>query len=73
VTRDRRAIWCEWYNSAFFTPDGKLASILSLVSDVTARVEAEEQLLQAAVNDALTGLPNRNSLAGAASSTRSCA
>ena len=63
LTRDGRAIWCEWYNSAFFTPDGKLASILSLVSDVTARVEAEEQLQQAAVNDALTGLPNRNSLA----------
>jgi diguanylate cyclase (GGDEF)-like protein/PAS domain S-box-containing protein len=63
VTRDGRAIWCEWYNSAFFAPDGTLASVLSLVADVTARFEAEEQLRQAAVNDALTGLPNRNSLA----------
>jgi diguanylate cyclase (GGDEF)-like protein/PAS domain S-box-containing protein len=62
-TRDGRAIWCEWYNSAFFSEDGKLASILSLAEDVTARVDAEEQLRQAAVHDALTGLPNRNSLA----------
>jgi diguanylate cyclase (GGDEF)-like protein/PAS domain S-box-containing protein len=42
---------------------GKLTSILSLAEDVTARVDAEEQLRQAAVHDALTGLPNRNSLA----------
>jgi diguanylate cyclase (GGDEF)-like protein/PAS domain S-box-containing protein len=63
LTKDGRAIWCEWYNSAFFDEDGKLASILSLAEDVTARVDAEEQLRQAAVLDSLTGLPNRNSLA----------
>ncbi len=63
LTRDARVIWCEWYNSAFFDADGKLASILSLAEDVTARVESDEQLKQAAVLDALTGLPNRNSLA----------
>jgi diguanylate cyclase (GGDEF)-like protein/PAS domain S-box-containing protein len=62
-TREGRTIWCQWYNSAFFDSDGKLASILSLAEDVTARVDAEEQLRQAAVHDALTGLPNRNSLA----------
>ncbi|HUP97737.1 MAG TPA: diguanylate cyclase [Usitatibacter sp.] len=62
-TKDGRAIWCEWYNSAFFDGEGRLASILSLAEDVTARVDAEEQLKQAAVHDALTGLPNRNSLA----------
>jgi diguanylate cyclase (GGDEF)-like protein/PAS domain S-box-containing protein len=62
-TRDGRAIWCEWYNSAFFDERRHVASILSLVQDVTARVDAEEQLKQAAVHDALTGLPNRNSLA----------
>ena len=63
LTRDGRAIWCEWYSSSFFDDSGRLASILSLGQDVTARVEAEEQLKQAAVHDALTGLPNRNSLA----------
>ncbi|HUP29904.1 MAG TPA: diguanylate cyclase [Usitatibacter sp.] len=63
TTRDGRPIWCEWYNSAFFDADGKPLSILSLGEDVTARVDSEEQLKQAAVNDALTGLPNRNALA----------
>ncbi|HEX7559317.1 MAG TPA: diguanylate cyclase [Usitatibacter sp.] len=63
VTQDGRTIWCQWYNSAFFHEGGKLASILSLAEDVTARVDADEQLRQAAVHDALTGLPNRNSLA----------
>ena len=63
VTKDGRTIWCQWYNSAFFDEEGKISSILSLAEDVTARVDAEEQLRQAAVHDALTGLPNRNSLA----------
>ena len=63
ATRDGRIIWCEWYNSAFFDEDGKLASMLSFAEDVTARVDAEEQLKQAAVLDSLTGLPNRHSLA----------
>ncbi len=62
VTKDGRTLWCQWYNSAFFDEDGRLASILSLAEDVTARVDADEQLRQAAVLDALTGLPNRNSL-----------
>jgi diguanylate cyclase (GGDEF)-like protein/PAS domain S-box-containing protein len=62
-TREGRAIWCEWYNSAFFDSQGHPASILSLGEDVTARIDSEQQLQQAAVNDALTGLPNRNALA----------
>jgi diguanylate cyclase (GGDEF)-like protein/PAS domain S-box-containing protein len=63
LRRDGHPIWCEWYNSAFFGSDGKPASILSLGEDVSARVDAQQQLQQAAVNDALTGLPNRNALA----------
>jgi hypothetical protein len=62
-TKDGRVIWCQWYNSAVYDDNGKLTSILSLAEDVTARMDAEEQLRQAAVHDALTGLPNRNSLA----------
>ncbi len=63
VRKDGRVIHCEWFNSAFFDATGRLSSILGLAHDVTASVEAEEQLRQAAVHDALTGLPNRSSLA----------
>jgi len=62
-TKDGRVIWCQWYSSAMYDEHGKLTSILSLAEDVTARIDADEQLRQAAVHDALTGLPNRNSLA----------
>ena len=63
VTREGRVIWCEWYNSAFFDESGRIASILSFAEDITARMDAEEALRQAAVHDALTGLPNRSALA----------
>ena len=63
MTRDGRSIWCEWYSSAFSDAEGRTLSILAMAEDVTARVETLEQLQQAAVHDALTGLPNRNSLA----------
>lgn len=61
-TKDGRVIYCEWYNSAFSNAAGQTTSILSLAQDVTLRIEAEEQLKQLAVNDGLTGLPNRHSL-----------
>jgi PAS domain S-box-containing protein len=44
LTKDRRVIHCEWYNSSLFAPDGRLISIFSLVQDVTARIEAEAAL-----------------------------
>jgi len=62
LRKDGHPIYCEWYNSALRDVDGKLVSILSLVQDVTLRIEAEAQLRDAAVHDALTGLPNRLSL-----------
>ncbi|APV48698.1 hypothetical protein BWI17_02775 [Betaproteobacteria bacterium GR16-43] len=63
VRKDGRVIHTEWFNSSFFDAEGQLSSILGLCQDVTARVESDEQLRQAAVHDALTGLPNRTSLA----------
>lgn len=40
-------IHCEWYNSALLDSVGNLVSVLSLVQDITARVEAEEHRLAA--------------------------
>jgi PAS domain S-box-containing protein len=40
-------IHCEWYNSALLDSAGNLVSVLSLVQDITARVEAEEHRLAA--------------------------
>lgn len=49
-TRDRRVITCDWYNSVLTDPDGRLASVLSLVLDVTEqrRAEIEQRLLTGA-------------------------
>ncbi|MDQ6620984.1 MAG: PAS domain-containing protein [Pseudomonadota bacterium] len=52
-------IWCEWYHSCLIDSEGRLASILSFVQDVSSRIEAEERLQILATRDALTGLPNR--------------
>jgi PAS domain S-box-containing protein len=41
VRKDGSIIYCEWYNSALSSPDGKLVSVLSLVLDVTERRAAE--------------------------------
>jgi PAS domain S-box-containing protein len=42
VRKDGSVIHCEWYSSAVYEPGGALASVLSLVLDVTERVRAEE-------------------------------
>ena len=57
--KDGDTIWCEWYHSALLDGDGKIASILSFVQDVSSRIQAEERLQYMATRDALTGLPNR--------------
>jgi diguanylate cyclase (GGDEF)-like protein/PAS domain S-box-containing protein len=43
-TRDGRELACEWFDSAVYGPDGQVASILSLVQDVTAREAARAAL-----------------------------
>jgi hypothetical protein len=42
-TRDGEILFCEWYNSVLHDDSGHLVSVLSLVLDVTARKEAEEE------------------------------
>ncbi|HSD46829.1 MAG TPA: PAS domain S-box protein, partial [Pyrinomonadaceae bacterium] len=42
-TRDGSVLFCEWYNSVLRDDRDKLVSVLSLVLDVTARKEAEEE------------------------------
>jgi len=41
-TKDGRVIYCEWYNSVLLNADGDMASVMSLVLDVTERKKAEE-------------------------------
>ena len=42
--KDGSVIHTEWYNSAMLDASGRMVSVMSLVLDVTARVEAEEAL-----------------------------
>jgi PAS domain S-box-containing protein len=42
-TKDGSVVHCEWYNSVLHDDAGKLVSVLSLVLDVTARKQAEEE------------------------------
>jgi len=42
--KDGSVIDCEWYNSAIYDSHGRLASVLSLVLDITERKKAEEGL-----------------------------
>ncbi|WP_052640177.1 PAS domain-containing hybrid sensor histidine kinase/response regulator [Zavarzinella formosa] len=41
VTKDRRVIHVEWYNSTLLDDTGRLVSMMSLAQDVTARVAEE--------------------------------
>jgi PAS domain S-box-containing protein len=44
--KDGSIVHCEWYNSSLVDAAGQLRSILSLVLDVTARKQAEDELQQ---------------------------
>ncbi len=59
---DGHIVYCDWFNSALTDASGKVTSIQALVQDVSARVEAAEQLLHIATHDTLTGLANRRVL-----------
>jgi PAS domain S-box-containing protein len=47
VRSDGTVVHCEWYNSTVSDSSGKLASVLSLVLDVTQRKRVEEELREA--------------------------
>ena len=43
-TKDGRVIWCEWFNSVLKNEKGEVITILSLVQDITARKQTEQQI-----------------------------
>ena len=51
--------WCRFINRAFFDEGGKLVETQSVGRDVTERRVLEEQVMQMALHDPLTQLPNR--------------
>lgn len=44
VTKNGKILYCTWYNSVLLDEKGKMASVMSLVEDNTARIEAEDAL-----------------------------
>jgi len=44
VTKEGRAIFCEWYNTSLVNGRGQVIGVASLVQDVTERTRAEEAL-----------------------------
>ena len=45
-TKDKKVIYCEWYNSVLRDEHGNVMTMLSLTHDVTERKRAEEKLRQ---------------------------
>ncbi len=45
-TKDKRIIYCEWYNTILLNSQGKMISVMSQVLDVTERKHASELLQQ---------------------------
>ncbi len=44
ITRDGRRIVCQWSNTPLFDHDGTVSGVLSMVQDITDRVQAEDNL-----------------------------
>jgi PAS domain S-box-containing protein len=45
-TKNRRVIYCEWYNSISYDSNGKMVSVMSQVLDITERKHTEELLCE---------------------------
>lgn len=59
ITKDGRAIFCEWYNTPLVDEKGQVLGVMSLALDITAQKLAEQKISHLAYYDELTGLPNR--------------
>lgn len=59
IRPDGTKTWISQNTRAVLGPDGSAAYYEGMVVDITARREAEENLIKNAFHDALTGLPNR--------------
>lgn len=46
VTKDGRAIVCEWVNTPIVGPDGKVAAIFTIAQDITERLNMEKRIQQ---------------------------
>jgi diguanylate cyclase (GGDEF)-like protein/PAS domain S-box-containing protein len=57
--RDGTALWTLVSTSPIWDEDGHYAGALAIVTDITDRKEAENNLAHSATHDDLTGLPNR--------------
>ena len=49
-TKQGKLIWCQWFNSVLRDEQGKVISLMSLVQDITIRIDAEESLRQSQSN-----------------------
>ena len=43
-TKTGKVIYCQWYNSVLQSPNGQIETVLSLVQEVTERIESEEKI-----------------------------
>ncbi|AVS78347.1 diguanylate cyclase [Paracidovorax avenae] len=57
---DGTEVHCEWFNSALTDEIGRVTSIMSLVQDISAKMEISRQQHYLANHDSLTGLHNRS-------------
>ncbi|SFE17661.1 diguanylate cyclase domain-containing protein [Paracidovorax konjaci] len=57
---DGSEVHCEWFNSALTDDAGRVTSIMSLVQDISAKIEISRQQHYLANHDSLTGLQNRS-------------